>query len=65
MTITEKSVTEKAERLGFRLVKKIYGGYAIVDKNDAIVAPEDAALAAFMGITLEAANEWLNRYFQS
>lgn len=65
MTITEKSVTEKAERLGFRLVKKIYGSYAIVDKNDAIVAPEDAALAAFMGITLEAANEWLNRYFQS
>lgn len=63
--MTEKSVMEKAERLGFRLVNKMYGGYAIVDKDNMIVAPEDAALAAFVGITLEAANEWLNRYFQS
>lgn len=63
--MTEKFVAEKAERLGFRLVKKLYGGYAIVDKNDAIVAPEDAALAAFMGLTLQSANDWLNRYFQT
>lgn len=63
--MTEKSVMEKAERLGFRLVNKMYGGYAIVDKDNMIVAPENAALAAFVGITLEAANEWLNHYFQS
>lgn len=58
-------MAEKAERLGFRLVKKVHGGYAIVNKDSRIVATEDAALAAFMGITLESANEWLNRYFQS
>lgn len=63
--MTERFVAEKAERLGFRLVKKVYGGYAIVNKDSRIVAPEDAALAAFVGITLESANEWLNRYFQS
>lgn len=63
--MTEKFVAEKAERLGFRLVKKLYGGYAIVDKNDAIVAPENTALAAFIGLTLQSANDWLNRYFQT
>ena len=59
--MTEKSVMEKAERLGFRLTKNLYGGYAPVDKNNIIVAPKDS----WMGISLEAANEWLNRYFRS
>lgn len=59
--MTEKSVMEKAERLGFRLTKNLYGGYALVDKDNTIVAPANS----WMGISLEAANEWLNRYFQS
>lgn len=59
--MTEKTVMGKAERLGFRLTKSIYGGYAIVDKDNRIVASKDS----WMGISLEAANTWLNNYFQS
>lgn len=56
--MTERSVQGKAERLGFRLVKSVYGGYAIVNQNNAIVAPAEA----WRSMTLTEANEWLTAY---
>lgn len=59
--MTEKSVMGKAARLGFRLTTGVYGGYKIVDQNGMIVAPSET----WRALTLEEANAWLNRYFQS
>lgn len=56
--MTERSVQGKAERLGFRLVNSVYGGYAIVDQNNAILAPAEA----WRSMTLAEANQWLNAY---
>ncbi len=56
--MTERSVQGKAERLGFRLVHSVYGGYAIVDQNNAIVAPAEA----WRSLSLDAADRWLNDY---
>jgi hypothetical protein len=56
--MTDKSVTGKAERLGFRLAKSLYSGYSIVDQNDVIVAPAEA----WRTMTLAEADQWLNEY---
>lgn len=59
--MTEKHVTEKAERLGFKLARNRYGGLAIVDQNDVIVAPAEA----WRSLTLEEVNQWLNDYLSN
>ena len=56
--MTERSVQGTAERLGFRLVKSVYGGYAIVNQNNTIVAPAEV----WRSMTLAEANEWLTAY---
>lgn len=58
MKMTERTVTEKAERLGFRLARSQYGGYAIVDQNDRIVAPA----GTWQSMSLAEADAWLSAY---
>lgn len=59
--VTEKSVVEKAERLGFQLCKSQYGGFAVADQKSKIVAPVDN----WRSFTLAEADAWLSAYITS
>lgn len=56
--MTERTVAEKAERLGFQLCKSQYGGFAIADQKSKIVAPVDN----WRSFTLTEADAWLSAY---